>query len=207
MKIDRADDTFLLKQIANGQHAAIEVLYDRYNRLVFSVALAVVGDPLIAEEVTLDVFVHVWRGAKTYDPARAKVTTWLSAIARHHAIDVLRWQRSRVDAQSLYLDDMPWQRDSDRPGAEEEAELSLQRTRIREAVNQLPTEQRQVLFLSYFKGYSHQQISDVLRQPLGTVKTRIRLGMQKLRQLLAGEHEPSDASTSDQTAYFTSRKE
>src|SRR5512134_3282427 len=111
MKFDRADDTFLLKQIANGQHAAIEALYDRYNRLVFSVALAVVGDPLVAEEVTLDVFVHVWRGAKTYDPARAKATTWLSAIARHHAIDVLRWQSARLDSKSLFLEDMPLQDD------------------------------------------------------------------------------------------------
>lgn len=206
MKFDRADDTLLLKQIANGQHAAIEALYDRYNRLVFSVALTVVGDPLVAEEVTLDVFVHVWRGAKTYDPARAKPTTWLSAIARHHAIDVLRWQRSRLDTQSLYLDDMPWQPDNDLPDAEEQTELSMQRRRIRAAVNQLPNDQRQVLFLSYFKGYSHQQIADSLRQPLGTVKTRIRLAMQKLKHLLAGEQEP-DASTSDATAYLTSRKD
>ena len=207
MKFDHADDTFLLKQIANGQHAAIEALYDRYNRLVFSVALTVVGDPMVAEEVTLDVFVHVWRGAKTYDPARAKATTWLSAIARHHAIDVLRWQRSRVDVQSLYLEDMPWQSDGDTPDAEEETELNLQRTRIRDAVNQLPKDQRQVLFLSYFRGYSHQQIADSLRQPLGTVKTRIRLAMQKLRQLLAGEQESQDASKNDETAYSTNRKE
>lgn len=207
MKFDRADDASLLKQIAIGQPAALEALYDRYNRLVFSVALAVVSDPQVAEEVTLDVFVHVWRGAKTYDPARAKATTWLSAIARHHAIDVLRWQRSRVDSQSLYLDDMPWQNDSDAPDAEEETELSLQRSRIQDAVNQLPKDQRQVLLLSYFRGYSHQQIADSLRQPLGTVKTRIRLAMQKLKQLLVDERELPDTSKSNATAYFTNRKD
>ena len=207
MKFDRADDTSLLKQIANGQHAAIEALYDRYHRLVFSVALAVVGDSLVAEEVTLDVFVHVWRGAKTYDPVRAKVSTWLAAIARHHAIDVLRWQRSRVDAQSLYLDDMPWQSDPGFPDVEEQSELSLQKKRIQDALNGLPEDQRQALKLAFFKGYSHQEIADSLRQPLGTVKTRIRLGMQKLRRTLAGEREPSDTSKRDETAYSRSRKE
>ena len=207
MKYDSGDDAHLISQIANGQESAVEALYDRYNRLVFSVALAVVSDRAVAEEVTLDVFVHVWRGAKTYDPARAKVSTWLVAIARHHAIDVLRWQNSRVDSKSLLIDDLLLKHDPDLPDPEEQAELSMERKHIRGALSQLPAEQRQALFLSFFKGFSHQQIAELLAQPLGTIKTRIRLAMRKLRQILVVVQEPSDTSIGDQPAYRTAKKE
>lgn len=207
MKFDSVNDALLMKQMADGQQAAVEALYDRYNRLVFSVALAVVGDRSIAEEVTLDVFVHAWRGAKTYDPARAKVSTWLVAIARHHAIDVLRWQSSRVDSKSTLLDDLPLEVDLSLPEPEEQAELSMERKHIQGALAELPSEQRQALFLAFFKGYSHQEIADLLEQPLGTVKTRIRLAMQKLRQILTDWDQSVDTSTRDARSYRTSRKE
>lgn len=207
MKFDSQEDALLIRHMANGQESAMEALYDRYNRLVFSVALAVVGDRAIAEEVTLDVFVHAWRGAKTYDPARAKVSTWLVAIARHHAIDVLRWQGSRIDSKSMLLDDLPLQVDPDLPEPEEQAEVSLERRHIQAALAELPSDQRQALFLSFFKGYSHQEIADLLKQPLGTIKTRIRLAMQKLRQILADENESADASAQVARSYRTSRKE
>lgn len=185
----------------------MEALYDRYNRLVFSVAFAVVGDRSVAEEVTLDVFVHVWRGAKTYDPTRAKVSTWLVAIARHHAIDVLRWQSARLDSKSLFLEDLPSQDDPDPPDPEEQAQRSLERKFVRGALEELPTDQRQALFLAFFKGYSHQQIAEVLHQPLGTVKTRIRLAMQKLRTLLITLDPSTDTSASDEPAYPSNKKE
>jgi RNA polymerase sigma-70 factor, ECF subfamily len=207
MKFDSVDDTRLIRQIAGGQEPAMEALYDRYNRLVFSVALAVVGDAAVAEEVTLDVFVHAWRGAASYDPARAKVSTWLLAIARHHAIDVLRWQSSRVDSKSLLLDDLPFQTDPDLPDPEDQVDLSMQQKRVQSALSTLPSDQREALFLAFFKGYSHNQIADLLEQPLGTVKTRIRLAMQKLRQLLIDEHQPSDTSASEEPAYRTNKKE
>jgi RNA polymerase sigma-70 factor (ECF subfamily) len=207
MKSDSVDDALLLKHIANGQESAVEALYDRYNRLVFSVALAVVGDRSIAEEVTLDVFVHVWRGAKTYDPARAKVSTWLVAIARHHAIDILRWQNSRLDSKSLMLEDMHLQVDPDPLDPEEQTELSIERKHVQGALAELPPDQRQALFLAYFKGYSHQQISDLLAQPLGTVKTRIRLAMQKLRQILIDADRAADTSASHEHTYRTNKKE
>ena len=207
MKFDSGDDARLISQIASGRESAVEALYDRYNRLVFSVALAVVSDRAVAEEVTLDVFVHVWRGAKTYDPARAKVSTWLVAIARHHAIDVLRWQNSRVDSKSLLIDDLLLKHDPDLPDPEEQAELSMERKHIRGALSQLPAEQRQALFLSFFKGFSHQQIAELLAQPLGTIKTRIRLAMRKLRQILVVVQEPSDTSIGDEPAYRTTKKE
>ena len=207
MKFDSVEDALLIRQIASGQQSAVEALYDRYNRLVFSVALAVVGDRAVAEEVTLDVFLHAWRGAKTYDPARAKVSTWLVAIARHHAIDVLRWQSSRVDSKSVLLEDIQLQDDPDPSDPEEQAGLSMERRHVQDALAGLPPDQRQALFLAFFKGYSHQEIADLLEQPLGTVKTRIRLAMQKLRQILVGMDEPADTSASDVRSYRTSRKE
>jgi RNA polymerase sigma-70 factor, ECF subfamily len=194
MKLDGVDDITLVKLIAAAHTDAIQELYDRYNRLVFSVALAVLGDRAVAEEATLDVFVRVWQGAKTYRPERAKVNTWLVAITRHHAIDILRWQNSRPDVKSLSLNNLPLSNGPVVPDTEARVEISLQRARVRSAVAQLPAEQRQALVLAYFKGYTHQQIAEVLKQPLGTIKTRIRLAMQKLRERLLDED--SDTSRS-----------
>jgi RNA polymerase sigma-70 factor, ECF subfamily len=194
MKLESSDDARLIKLIADANADAIKELYDRYNRLVFSVAIAIVGDRAVAEEVTLDVFVRVWRGARTYRPERAKVSTWLLAITRHHAIDILRWQNSRPDDKSLNLNDALLQNQSAAPGPETDVEISLQRERIREAIARLPAEQRQVLILAYFKGYTHQQIAEILEQPLGTIKTRMRLAMQKLRRMILEDDEVHDKS-------------
>jgi RNA polymerase sigma-70 factor, ECF subfamily len=194
MKFDKIDDATLIRLVAKAETGALEELYDRYNRLVFSVALAIVTDHSIAEEVTLDVFVRVWKGASTYHAERAKVSTWLAAITRHHAIDFLRGQRSRLDQKSLYLNELPWQKESEMPGPQEDAENDLQRARIHQAVAQLPADQRDALMLAYFKGYSHRQIAELLEEPLGTIKTRIRLAMQKLRELLSEEPQSADKS-------------
>ena len=194
MKFEKSDDASLMRSIAREETRALEELYDRYNRFVFSVALAVVGDRSVAEEVTLDVFVQVWRSAATYRAERAKVSTWLAAITRHHAIDVLRWQRSRLDQKSLYLSDLPLQKESDLSDPQEDAEANLHRARIRQAVARLPAEQQEALLLAYFKGYSHREISELLEEPLGTIKTRIRLAMQKLRDRLIEDPQPSDKS-------------
>ena len=194
MKFDKLDDATLILRIAKAETGALEELYDRYNRLVFSVALAILSDPSAAEEVTLDVFVRVWKGASTYQTERAKVSTWLAAITRHHAIDVLRGQRSKLDQKSLYLNDLPWQKESDLPNPQEDTENKMQRARIRQAIEELPADQREALMLAYFKGYSHRQIADLLEEPLGTIKTRIRLAMQKLKQILAEQPQPSDKS-------------
>jgi len=180
----KSDDASLIKLIARSKMDAFRELYDRYNLLVFSVAFAIVGDRAIAEEITLDVFVRVWQQAKTYRPERAKVSTWLVAITRHHAIDILRSKKSHPEAGGLDWEISSLQNGFAQHDPEEQMELSLQRERIREALAQLPAEQRQALALAYFRGYSHTQIAEALKQPLGTIKTRIRLGMQKLRQLL-----------------------
>ncbi len=178
------DDPALVRLIARAQPPALSELYDRYNRLVFSLALQMVTERTAAEEITLDVFHRVWEKAHTYRPAQAKVSTWLVSITRHRAIDWLRRQKVRPNLNSLRWADVP-------PGAlpagnspEDAAETALRREQVLAAVAQLPPDQQQALAMAYFGGYTHRQIAELLNQPLGTVKTRIRLAMQKLRVLL-----------------------
>ena len=195
------DDVTLIRLVAQAQTDALGELYDRYSRLVFSLALAIVGDRAAAEEITQDVFVRVWQRAGTYRADQAKVSTWLTAITRHHAIDILRRQNARPESNSVSWDQMPPQAASAAHDLEDRAELSLRRERIRAAVAQLPADQQQVLALAYFNGYTQQQIADALHQPLGTVKTRLRLAMQKLRQRLLAEQPSLETSESASIAY------
>jgi RNA polymerase sigma-70 factor (ECF subfamily) len=187
MKELKPDDASLIDCIAKAQSDALNKLYDRYNRLVFSVALAIIGDRLVAEEVTLDVFVQVWQRASTYRSEQAKVRTWLIAITRHHAIDILRMQKSRPESSAVNWDEISPLEVSARHGLEEHVQLSIQREHVRDALAELPTDQREALALAYFKGYTQSQIAKALKEPLGTIKTRIRLAMLKLRKLLAEE--------------------
>ena len=187
MNKSKVDDIQLIRLIAQSHSEALQELFDRYNRLVFSVAFAIIGDHSIAEEITLDVFVQVWKRAETYQQDRAKVSTWLIAITRHHAIDILRWQKSRPEADSLNWDGISLQDGPVAHNLEEHVEMSMQRDRVRQALSQLPEDQRKTLIMAYFRGYTQSEISEVLGQPLGTIKTRIRLGMQKLRKLLEGD--------------------
>ena len=178
------DDIHLIKLIAQSRQDAINELYERHNRLVFSVAIAIVGDHSMAEEITLDVFVQVWQRAASYRPELAKVSTWLIAITRNHAIDILRRQNSRPEGNNLNWDEISMQDGPRMHNLEEQMEVAMKRAQVRKAVAQLPPDQRQALALAYFKGYTQSQISEALKQPLGTIKTRIRLALQKLRKLL-----------------------
>jgi RNA polymerase sigma-70 factor (ECF subfamily) len=184
MKLENVDDVSLIGLIADARNDALQELYDRYNHLVFSVAFAILGDRILAQEATLDVFVRIWQRAGTYRPERAKVSTWLIAITRHHAIDILRWQTTNPEPDGMSWEAITLHADQAAHDPEEQAELSVQKDRIRWAFAQLPVEQREVLVLAYLRGYTHSEIAKALKEPLGTIKTRVRLGMQKLRQLL-----------------------
>ena len=184
MKELKPDDASLIALITQSQTEALNKLYERYNRLIFSVTLAIVGDQAVAEEATLDVFVRVWQQAGTYRPEQAKVRTWLIAIARHHAIDILRMQKSRPEANTVSWDEASLHNGPPSHGLEESVQISLQGKKVRAALSELPADQREALMLAYFKGYTQTQIAEALKQPLGTIKTRIRLAMQKLRKLL-----------------------
>ncbi len=184
MDYAKLSDESLIVLIARAQPHALSELYHRYNRLVFSLALNTVGDPATAEEITLDVFARIWQRADTYQAEQAKVTTWLSRIARNRAIDVLRRRSVRPEQHSVAWAEVHPQQLPGGHNPEKITELNLRREQVRAAVAQLPLNQRQSLALAYFKGYTHQQIADELNQPLGTVKTRIRLAMNKLRNIL-----------------------
>ena len=208
MKLDYTgyDDEKLIGLIAQLQAEALAQLYDRYNRLVFSLAFAIVNDRATAEEITLDVFMRVWQKAGTYRVEQARVSTWLTHIARHHAIDVLRRRDARLDQYAVKLEDgisgeFPQQ------DPQEFTELSLRHERVHAALAQLPPDQKQALVLAYFGGYTQSQIAETLKQPLGTIKTRLRLALQKLRDFLHDEWEIDDKSVEAQSAYNISKKE
>jgi RNA polymerase sigma-70 factor, ECF subfamily len=180
----KLDDATLINLIAQQEADALAVLYDRYSRLIFSVVRYIVGDGRTAEEVTLDVFTMVWRKARLYQGDRASVTAWLTSIARHRAIDVLRRERVRPDLHSLSWSEVAIEPPATGQNPEAATAMVMEQHRIRSALAQLPPEQRQAIALAYFRGQSQSEIASTLNQPLGTVKTRIRLGLQKLRQML-----------------------
>lgn len=193
MDYKKFDDQTLMRLIAQSQENALSELYDRYRNLVYSMALNVVSDPAVAEEITQDVFIRVWDNAGIYQAERAKVVTWMASLTRHRSIDVLRSLKVRPEGHSI-----PWdtgEGELSTYGAnpnhvEQEVEISQKRQRIRHALSTLPEEQREVLAYAYFQGYTHREIAEVLKQPIGTIKTRIRLAMQKLRLLLEQEVQP-----------------
>lgn len=174
--------------IAGGRTDALGALYDRYGRLVFTVAIHVVGDRETAEEITQDVFVRAWEGSGAYRAELARVSTWLVGITRHRAIDELR--RRGVRPEKMRVD---WPEDVGQDhleglpvidGLQDVVENNIDRRGIRQAIQDLPHEQRVVLNLAYFMGLSHHQMAELLDQPLGTVKSRVRLALKKLRQTL-----------------------
>jgi RNA polymerase sigma-70 factor, ECF subfamily len=180
------DDVALLSMIVQARTEALSELYDRYGRLVYSLAIHILGDSESAEEVTQDVFLRVWGKAGTYRAEQARVSTWLTSIARNRAIDVLRQRRVRPEGQSISWGLLTPNRVPKIEGRspEETATRSLTNRRIKDAIARLPENQQSALILAFFYGYSHSQIAAQLQEPLGTVKTRIRMAMQKLRVIL-----------------------
>ena len=181
------DDEMLLRLIAQAHEEALAVLYERYGRLVFGVALHVVGRRHTAEEIVLDVFTSVWEKASLYRAERARVSVWLASMARYRAIDVLRREAVRPEKYSVSWVELAREPVAQSDNPEKAVDLALQKQRVRAAVATLPEEQREALALAFFKGYTHSEIAQVLDQPLGTIKTRIRMAMHKLRQLLQDE--------------------
>ncbi|GAB4575205.1 MAG: sigma-70 family RNA polymerase sigma factor [Anaerolineae bacterium] len=190
MDYSRFLDETLLLLVARGNESALGELYDRYNGLVFSIALEILGDRDQADEVLQEVFARVWQRADTYAPDRGAVKHWIASLARYRAIDVLRRQTRRPDGHPVDLEEVDFRLSEDNPDPEEVVDQAFDRRRVRLALRQLPEEQRQVLALAYLRGLTHRQIADLLHLPVGTVKTRIRLGLQKLRKALDEQESP-----------------
>jgi RNA polymerase sigma-70 factor (ECF subfamily) len=182
-----ASDDALLRRLRARDESALEALYDRYSGLVFTLALRIVGDRHLAEEVLQDTFWRCWSGAEQFDPARGRPASWLVGVARNRAIDLLR---SRQHQARLREHDDPkvtegsMEPKSHAVGGGDAQEAFVLRDTIGTALNGLSTPQRQAIELAYYGGLSQSEIARTLGVPLGTVKARMRDGMEKLRTTL-----------------------
>lgn len=172
----------LIGRMSDGDQSALAEFYDQSNRLVFGMVMRVVNDRSAAEEVTLDAFHQVWRQAGNFDSERGKPSSWLITIARNRAIDRLRSSKWSRHEQTPLEDITPFLAVEGTP--EKTASINEQQKMVRSALAQLKPEQRQLIEIAFFAGLTHQEISAKLNLPLGTIKTRIRAGMMKLRELL-----------------------
>jgi RNA polymerase sigma-70 factor, ECF subfamily len=179
----------VISLIAQGDQDAMSVLYHGTSRLVFGLILRILGDRGLAEEVLLDVYAQVWRQANRYDTSRGAALGWITTIARSRAIDRLRSERHNLQEYELNEATTPEQLADTNP--ESASEASEMRRFVRLALDELPPEQREVIELSYYSGLTQSEIATKLNQPLGTVKTRTRLGMIKLREVLKPLMEPT----------------
>ena len=182
------DDLARVAAMARGEESAASALYDRHSAVMYGLALRMVGEVADAEEVVLDAFSQAWRDASRYDTSRGTVVGWLTTITRTRALDLIRarGRRARMnDTVTTQLDEPAAMGqgfrspdllvdDADRAAA------------VSSALGELPEAQRRAIELAFFEGLTHPEVAERLREPLGTVKTRIRLGMQKLRDMLAG---------------------
>jgi len=180
----QASDTELLAAIAQGEEEALEHLYERYARLSYALAYRLLHDSLAAEDLVQEAFLAIWRKAGTYQPQQGSVYSWLQAIVHHRAIDRLRSAANRDQLCAPFEPDMEQQTLSAEPDACDQVWHGEQRRMVLAALAQIPPEQRQVIDMAYFGGYTHVEISEMLHIPLGTVKGRMRLGLQKMKSLL-----------------------
>jgi RNA polymerase sigma-70 factor, ECF subfamily len=177
-------DGSALDRMARGDHDALAELYDRHGRVVYSLALRIVRDQRDAEEVVQDVFAQAWRQSGRYAAGRGSVIAWLMTLTRSRAIDRLRGRRARPDATGdstavLEISDAA-------ASADEQLDWAAQAGRVRAALEALPLLQRVAIELAFYEGLTHTEIATRLEEPLGTVKTRIRQGLLKLRDQLSG---------------------
>jgi RNA polymerase sigma-70 factor (ECF subfamily) len=180
-------DEELVRLVRQRDERAFARLYDRYADLVYAVALRVLGDPTLAQDVAQEVFLRLWRSPDSYDAGRGRFMNWLLSVTRNRAVDEVRargrrWNREVAPA---HLPDGPPDGHGDDPLIS--AQIEAERAAVRRALRSLPEEQRATLELAYFGGLTQQEIAHLLQQPLGTVKTRTRLALKKLRAALAGE--------------------
>jgi RNA polymerase sigma-70 factor (ECF subfamily) len=171
-----SQDGQLLDRVRRGEEQAMATLYDRYSKLVYSVALRVLRDPASAEDVLQDVFLGVWRRPERFVSARGSLGGWLAVVARNRSIDMLRRRRPSEQIEEVYLAS-PFD-------LADEAQRNTLMQRARAIILHLPLEQRKTLEMAYFDGLTHSEISEITGDPLGTVKTRIRSALLSLRKEL-----------------------
>lgn len=185
MTTDQPTDAQLIARVARRDRSAFEQLYERHVRHVLGLATRLIGERAGGEEIAQETFWRVWKRAELFDARRGNFSTWLASIVHHLAIDELRRRRGHAipiewDADESQLLSLP----DPAPDTQERVWANLQGAQIRIALAELPDAQRQVIELAYFEGLTHLEISERLQEPLGTIHTRARLGLAKLKELL-----------------------
>jgi RNA polymerase sigma-70 factor, ECF subfamily len=172
-------DEELIERVAAGDARAFEAVYDRHSRAAYSLAYRIAGNPVVAEDVVQEAFLSLWRASERYRPERGSLRSWLLSVVHNRAIDQVRrslvHDRRRADGEGI----------EERREAPERTDVEVLRRdearAIRSALDRLPPDQVRVIELSYFGGFTHTQIAEMLEMPLGTVKGRMRLGLEKMR--------------------------
>jgi RNA polymerase sigma-70 factor, ECF subfamily len=180
-------DEEVMQLVRGGDPRAFEVLYDRHASAAFSLAYRIVGQSGRAEDVTQEAFISIWRSRQRYEPLRGSVRTWVLGIVHNRAVDVVRrnigHDRRRAGIEAI---------EEHREGPDRTDLMAAQREdarTVQDAMSHLPEDQRKTIELAYFGGFSHSEIAELLQMPVGTVKGRIRLGLDKLRRQLGGQEE------------------
>jgi RNA polymerase sigma-70 factor, ECF subfamily len=188
-------DAELMERVRGGDEAALAALYDRYAGLILTVALRVVGDRELAEEVMQDSFLRVWKASDTYRASRGQVSGWLIGITRNRAIDMLRSRLHKTRMRERTP--LPEPGDEDRFGVADQTEAVVTRQAVADALAGLSMPQRQVVELAYYGGMSQAEIAHQLGEPLGTIKSRTRVAMEHLRITLRPHFRPDDESENE----------
>jgi RNA polymerase sigma-70 factor (ECF subfamily) len=181
---DGLDDRALIARVTEGDGGALEALYGRYGSACYGLARRILSDQQLAQDVVQEVFLTVWRDAHRFDGSRGGFSSWLLSMTHHKAVDAVRREenhRKRRSAAEL-LEERP----TDSPQVEDEVWSGIRRDRVRTAMQTLPEPQREALVLAYFGGYTQREIAGLTNTPLGTVKTRMLMGMRRLKDGLDG---------------------
>jgi RNA polymerase sigma factor (sigma-70 family) len=176
--VAQLSDEALVDGIARSDEAALAELYDRYGRAAYGLALRVLRDPGLAEDAVQEAFLHVWRSAERFRPDRGKAGTWVLTFVHRRAVDLVRREERRrgEPAESAPA--------TTGPGADEDADQRSKREIVQGALRRLPPEQREAIELAYYGGYTQSELAERLGEPLGTIKSRMFTGLQRLRTLL-----------------------
>jgi len=178
------DDHQLVGLIAQAEKEALEALYTRYSSPVYSLAMYMLKHQALAEEVTQDIFLNIWLKAGSFKSDRGAPKAWIMSVAHHKIIDVIRSRKRPIQSADPSNFDLLELVPASGISTEDQVEQNLERERILKALTILPPAQKEVIMMAYFGGYSQSEMAEILNQPLGTIKTRVRLAMQKLRVVL-----------------------
>jgi len=166
-----------------GEDAALGEVYDQYSSFVYGLAQRVIGDPRAAEDVSQEVFLHIWEHPEAFDPARGAMRTWLGTLAHRRSVDYIRREEARRRRNQREASRRP----TSIPDVEEMATALVAAERVRAALDVLPREQRQAIQLAYFEGKTYREVAEVLGIPEGTAKSRLRLGLRRIAEALEAE--------------------